>query len=204
MKHAAGVAAVALAVLASGGAARAQAAPARLVGTFTMAGTVTVADDVYGERAGEHVRRTWHFVPQCGNGWCRRVLLKRRRSGQHILDEVMLVRQPSGGYVGKSRFWVPLRCAGALESRGGVATETITVRITAAQLVGTTRFATAISATYANPSRTNLTHCSGGIGHDAAQYQGRLTSPLPGAPAANGTWPPTASRYRSPAEMTLR
>jgi hypothetical protein len=127
-----------------------------------------------------------------------------RRSGQHILDEVMLVRQPSGGYVGESRFWVPLRCAGALDSRSGVATETITVRITAAQLVGTTHFATAISATYANPSRTNLTHCSGGIGHDAVQYHGRLTSPLPGAPAANGTWPLTASRYRSPAEMTLR
>jgi hypothetical protein len=188
VKNAAGMAAVAFAIALSGaGTARAQNAPTRLEGTFAMAGTVTTADDVYGERTGEHVRRTWHFVPQCASGACRRVLLVRRRSGRHILDEVMLVRQPSGVYAGQSSFWLAIRCAGQLDSRGGLATESITVRITVAQLVGTTRVATAIGATYANPSRTNLTRCPGGLGHDAARYHGRLTSPLPVAPAANGT-----------------
>lgn len=188
MKTTARVAAAILAVLATGGAtARAQVPPTRLEGTFSLAGTLTVADDVYGERPGERVRRTWQFFPACAGESCRRVLLRRRRSGRHLLDQVMLTRQPSGVYGGHGSFWVPLRCAGQIDAHGGLATETITVRITETQLVGTTRFATAISATYRNPSRTNLTRCPGAIGHDAARYVGRLTSPLPVPPAANGT-----------------
>jgi hypothetical protein len=152
-----------------------------------MSGRLTTADDVFGEHPGERVRRTWSFMPQCPGGGCRRVLLKRQRSGRDILDVVMLARQPSGLYLGEGSFWVPLRCAGQVDSHGGLATETITVHITHTQLVGATRFATAIRATYTNPSRTNLTRCPGGIGHDAARYRGHLASPLPGPPTARFT-----------------
>jgi PKD domain len=176
---------VTLAMIAGGAAtAHAQVAPVRLQGTFRMAGTVTTADDVFGEHQGQRVRRTWNLIPQCGGVRCRRVLLERRRSGRHIRDAVMLARQPSGLYLGQGSFSVPLRCAGQVESRGGLATETITVRVTGTQLVGTTRFATAISATYTNPSRVNLTRCPGAIGHDAARYNGHLAGPLPGPPTA--------------------
>lgn len=177
-----------LAVLVCGAAiAQAQTAPLRLQGTFTMHGVLTAVENVYGEHQGQHVRRSWTFVPKCGTGGCRRVLLKRRRSGRHILDLVMLRRQRSGLYRGRGRFWVPLRCAGQVDRHGGLATETITVRITGTQLVGTTRFATAIRATFANISRVNLTRCPGGIGHDAARYRGHLASPLPGPPTATFT-----------------
>jgi PKD domain len=186
--RAARAAAVLLAVLAADAAiARAQTASLRIQGTFTMTGTLTAAVDVFGERPGERVDRRWSFFPQCARGTCRRVQLKRRRSGRHILDVVMLARQPSGLYLGQSTFWIPLQCAGQVESHGGLAAETIAVRVTRTQLIGTTRFATAISASYTNPSRTNLTHCPGGIGHDAASYTGRLRSPLPGPPTARFT-----------------
>lgn len=159
-------------------------APVRLQGTFAMAGTVTIAHHVYGEHRGERVRRTWAFLPQCAIGTCRRVLLARRRSNRRLLDLVMLVRQPSGTYRGRGRFWVALRCAGRVIALGGVATETITARVTRTRLIGATRFATALSATYTNPRRANLTRCPGGIGHDAASYRGHLTSPLPAPPTA--------------------
>ncbi len=186
MRKAARAVAVTLAVLAGGAAnARAQLVPVRLQGTFAMSGTVA-AQDVYGEHTGERVSRTWNFLAQCDRGPCGRVLLQRKRSGQHILDVVMLIRQPSGLYVGQGQFWVPLDCAGQVESRGGLASETITVRVTRTKLIGTTRFAAAISATYVNTSRVNLTHCPGAIGQDAAQYQGQLVSPRDPASPASG------------------
>jgi PKD domain len=182
---------VMLVVLASGAAgAQARRVPVRLQGTFSMRGTLTTDDDVFGERPGERVQRAWSFFPQCASATCRRVLLKRRRSGRHILDEVMLVRQPSGLYTGRGSFLVPLSCAGVVDAHGGLATETITVRITLTQLVGTTPFATAISATYTNPSRENLTRCPGSIGHDAAAYTGHLAVPLPDPPIAGFTATP--------------
>lgn len=191
MKKAGRVVVVVLAVLA-GGATSAQAhrVRLRLQGTFSMRGTVTTDDDVLGERPGERVQRAWNFFPQCASATCRRGLLTRRRSGRHILDEVMLARQPSGLYVGQGSFWVPLSCAGLLDAHGGLATETITVQITRTELVGTTPFATAISATYTNPGRENLTRCPGAIGHDAASYNGHLASPLPGPPTAGFTATP--------------
>ena len=191
MNQARHVVVIVLAVLATGAAsAQAHVAPVRLQGTFSMRGQVTTDDDVFGERPGERVQRAWSFFPQCANAICRRVLLKRRRSGRHILDQVMLTRQPSGLYVGHGSFWVPLSCAGVLDAHGGLATETITVQITRTQLVGTTPFATAITATYTNPSRENLTRCPGSIGHDAAAYTGHLATPLPGRPTADFTATP--------------
>jgi PKD repeat protein len=103
---------------------------------------------------------------------------------------LILTRQAPGRYVGRGSFWVPLRCAGRVVRHGGRATETITVRITRTTMVGATRFATAVRATYNNPSRQNLTRCPGGIGHDAATYRGQLTSPLPGPPSASFTASP--------------
>jgi PKD domain len=184
-------AAVTLALLAGTPAiARAHIAPLRLQGTFALQGTLTVADDVLGEYPGEHVARNWSFFPQCPNATCRRVLLKRRRSGRHIPDAVMLTRQPSGLYLGKGSFSIPLQCDGQVEVDGGVASETIAVIVTRTRLVGTTRFATDINATYTNPSRVNRTRCPGKIGHDAARYTGRLASPLPGPPTAAFTATP--------------
>ena len=172
--------AVALALIAGGTeAAGAQGTPAVLQGTFAMRGTVTKAVNVFGEHKGQRVRRSWTFVPQCQTADCPSVLLGRQRSGRHILDTIMLSRQASGLYVGRGHFWVALRCAGQTVAHGGLASETITVQITATTTVGATSFATAISATYKNPSRKNLTRCPGGLGRDAARYRGQLVSGLP-------------------------
>jgi hypothetical protein len=178
MKAAAGVA-VALAFAASSATAQDPAPRARLQGTFAMTGRVTKVVDVFGEHVGQRVQRTWTFTPACPVHACRRVTLKRERSGQKILDTVELSRQPSGLYVGHGHFWVPLRCQGHVVAHGGRATETITVQVTQTTKVGTIVFATAIRATYDNPKRVNLTACPGGIGHDAARYHGQLTSQLP-------------------------
>lgn len=178
MKKAFGLALVLL-LATVGAAAAAPAVKGRLQGTFAMKGTVITAVNVYGEHVGQRVQRTWTFNPRCPTGACQRVILKRERSGQNILDRVVLTRQAPGVYVGHGQFWVPLRCAGQLVAHGGQASETIAVRIIHTTKVGSTHFATAIRATYNNPTRVNLTRCPGGIGHDAARYHGRLTSALP-------------------------
>ena len=179
MRRAAGIAA-ALALVGAGAAAAAtEGAAVRLQGTFAMRGTVTTAVHVYGEHRGQVVSRTWTFVPQCASGSCRRVLLARQRSGKQLLDDVMLTRRASGRYTGSGSFWVALRCEGQVMPHGGRASERISVRITGTTVIGTTTYATAIAATYTNPSRVNLTACPGGIGHDAASYSGQLASALP-------------------------
>ena len=156
----------------------------RLEGAFLMRGTVTLAHNVFGERRGQRLQRTWTFVPQCATGVCNRVTLRRGRSGRHILDVVTLRRRGPRLYSGTGRFWVALRCDGAVIRHGGRATEKITVRIIHTTTIGTTRLPTRVSATYKNPRRQNLTRCPGGIGRDAASYRGRRATPLPGAPAA--------------------
>jgi hypothetical protein len=168
--------AVLLVIAPSGVAAGATAVKGRLQGTFAMHGRVTTAVNVYGEHVGQRVQRTWTFIPRCPRGACRRVILKRQRSGQNILDRVVLERRKPGVYVGHGHFWVALKCQGQVVAHGGRASETITVRITRTTIVGATHFATAIRATYDNPTRVNLTACPGGIGHDAARYHGQLTS----------------------------
>ena len=163
---------------------------ARLDGTFAMRGRLTVVDNIRGEHRGQRIQRSWSFAPHCGRGVCNRVTLTRRRGGQHKLDVLILTQRRAGVYVGRGRFWVALACAGSTLARGGIAYETITVRVTRAQTIGSTPFATAVTASYSNPSRANLTRCPGGIGHDAAKYKGRLSSTLPA--------PPTASFSASP------
>jgi len=148
---------------------------ARLSGTFTMVGHINVANNVYGEHVGQHIRRSWSFYPQCSSGVCKRVVLKRLRSSRHIVDTVTLTRQGAGVYSGKSRFSIPLECGGRRVHHGGVVNETITVQITRAVRAGGTRYATGITATYHNPSRYQDTRCPGNIGRDGASYRGHLT-----------------------------
>ena len=176
MRRAAGLTVV-IALLAGGaGPARAQGMSALLQGTFAMHGRLTQAVGVFGERAGQRVRRTWTFVPQCQTVDCQQVMLTRQRSGRRIPDVVMLSLKSPGLYVGHSHFWIALRCAGQFVTHGGLAAEKITVRVTATSTLGPTPIATAISATYRNPWRKNLTRCPGGLGHDAARYHGQLAS----------------------------
>jgi hypothetical protein len=144
-----------------------------------MQGRVTTAVDVFGEHVGQRVQRRWIFNPQCPTGSCRRVTLVRQRSGQNLLNKLVLKRSSPGVYVGHGHFWLPLRCEGQVIAHGGRATETITVRITQTTKVGATNYATRIRATYVNPRRVNLTRCPGGIGHDAARYHGQLVSGAP-------------------------
>lgn len=181
--------AAAPAAAAPGAAAARPPAPrdARLDGTFTMSGTVTLARDVYGEHRGEHVQRTWAFTSTCPEKVCDRVKLVRQRSDQGTTDVLWLHRVAVGTYSGRGRFRIALRCAGRVVSGGGLAQEKIVVRIRSATLVGTTPFATAVTATYENPVRTNLTRCPGGIGRDGAHYRGTRVSPLPGPPVASFT-----------------
>ncbi len=152
---------------------------ARLQGTFAMRGVVTVAVDVLGEHAGDRIARTWTFTPSCSVGVCHAITLERNRSLKNLPDTLVLDRTQPGVYVGQGRFPVPLLCAGQRKPHGGVAIQKITVRITRVQTVGTTPYATAVSASYRNPKRINKTRCPGGIGHDAATYTGQLASPLP-------------------------
>jgi len=182
---------LALACLAAGAlapgvaAAAAAAHDARLDGTFAMRGTITYVDHVYGERRGQHVARKWVFRAGCRTGICSRVRLARQRSGRRITDVLWLRRVAAGTYSGTGHFWIALRCAGRVIKHGGRAREKIVVRVRRKEIVGTTPFATALSATYANPIRINRTACPGGIGQDAARYTGARASPLPSPPVAS-------------------
>jgi hypothetical protein len=174
------IATVAVGLLAvAGGTAGAQSGPARLKGTFEMQGRLTKVVHVFGEHTGQRVRRSWTFVPQCQTADCPSVVLKRQRSGQHVIDTITLTRQTSGSYVGHGRFFFALRCAGKTVQQGGVAAEKITVQISRTSTIGTTSFATAIKASYRNPWRKNLTRCPGGLGRDGARYHGQLVSGAP-------------------------
>lgn len=173
--------ALVVAVVAAASPASAHAAGARLSGIFAMAGRITVADNVYGERGGQRVHRRWRFRSSCPRGACARVILYRERSHRRV-DRIVLRRHGTNFYVGRGSFPVPLRCDGRDYQRGGLAIETITVRVRHARAVGNERFATAVDATYDNPARYNQTLCSGFIGHDAARYSGHATV-VPGPPS---------------------
>jgi hypothetical protein len=155
-----------LAILALAGSASAETA--LLKGTFQMSGRVTVAANVRGEHVGQVVTRTWTFTPQCATAPCATVQLIRGRAGG--TDTVTLERTPTGTYAGSGVFDAPLRCSGHIYPHGQEIPFRITVRITATN--GTT--ASAISATYVNRKRTNLTPCIGVLGHDSARYTGLL------------------------------
>ena len=72
---------------------------ARLQGQFTASGTVTQSVGVPGELRGEHVTRTWTFVPTCPTGACATVRLTRQR-GASAHDTLLLHRQRPGYYAG--------------------------------------------------------------------------------------------------------
>jgi hypothetical protein len=163
-------AAAVLAILAFAGSASAQtpATDALLNGTFQMSGRVSVAANVRGERTGQVVTRTWTFTPQCTTAPCATVQLVRGRANG--TDTIILGQTSTGTYAGSGVFYAPLRCSGRVYPRGQEIPFRITVRITATD--GTT--ASAISATYVNRQRTNLTPCIGVLGHDSARYTGLL------------------------------
>jgi hypothetical protein len=159
---------------------------ARLQGTWTMRGRVTRADGVRGERKGQRVVRKWSFVSTCPAGPCATVDLSRERS-LHQIDQLVLKRSATRKYAANGRFYVRLRCGGRTYPRGGVAYITIRLTISKWKTVQSTRFATAIGASYSNPRRVNRTPCHGSIGRDAGAYSGTLTTPVPVPPTADFT-----------------
>ncbi len=149
---------------------------ARLGGTFAMSGTITVARHVRGERAGQHVARAWSFTPLCSTGQCPRVSLVRQRAGG--TDHLVLSRTGPGQYAGSGRFYAPVRCGGRTIRNGESVPFTIKVTITAAAATPGGLVASALQASYVNPSRSNLTRCVAVPGRDAAVYDGQ---PAPAA-----------------------
>jgi hypothetical protein len=160
---------LAAAGLTASASAQPPASDALLKGTFQMSGRVTVAANVKGERVGQVVTRMWTFTPECATGPCATVQLVRGRVAGS--DTLTLQRTPTGTYTGTGLFYAPLRCSGRIYPRGQEIPFRITVRITATN--GTA--ASAISATYVNRLRTNLTPCIGVLGHDSAHYAGLLS-----------------------------
>ena len=142
---------------------------ADLSGTFQMSGKVTVAHNVRGEHAGQLVQRTWMFTPQCTVAPCASVRLVRSRAIGGDTVTLTLQNTAAETYAGTGVFYAPLRCAGRIYPQGQEIPFRITVRVTAT--TGTK--ASAISATYVNRSRINLTPCIGVLGHDSARYVGQ-------------------------------
>ncbi len=146
---------------------------ARLVGAFELAGRITTAVRVKGERKGQSVIRRWSFLPGCSVGSCRTVGLLRKRSGGS--DKVKLTRKRPGYYTGNGSFYAPLKCGGRTYGRGEAVPFTVTVTVTAALRDPTGALvATRVNATYTNKTRRNLTKCVDFPGHDAATYHGHV------------------------------
>jgi len=171
----------------------------RLQGSFVLDGRVTVAHNVRGERAGQRLRRRWSFNSTCASGPCDTVDLRRGRSSG-AADEVTLTRRDVGLYSGSGVFYQALSCHHRRYKRGGRVPFVIRVRVARTATVQGTAFATAISATYVNARRQNLTRCSGFIGHDAARYTGPREGALPSPPVADFT----AARESEPDSRTYR
>jgi hypothetical protein len=151
-------------------------AAARLSGKFQLAGRITVATRVRGERAGQTFMRTWKFTPHCATGACGNVTLFRRRAGGS--DTLTLHRRSPAYYTGSGSFYVPLRCGSTTYRRGELASFSITVRIDGAarDLATGNVLATHVTATYNNSSRRNLTPCVDFPGRDAARYHGHAVA----------------------------
>jgi hypothetical protein len=145
---------------------------ARLVGNFLLAGRITVADNIPGERRGQTFLRTWSFASSCAVGACATVVLVRPRANG--IDTVPLRRRRPGYYTGAGQFYAPLKCGKRTYARGALVPFTITVTVTAASANVTTVTATRVDASYTNPTRMNLTPCFAVLGHDAARYHGHL------------------------------
>jgi hypothetical protein len=128
----------------------------------------------------------------CPSGPCPGGTLYRERDARRV-DRITLRRHRPGVYGGRWRFWIPLRCGRRVERHGGQGTGVVTIRVLRTATVQRTRFATALSAVYSNPSRVNRTRCPGGLGRDGATYRGTLSSPLPTPPAASFDYVPDAA-----------
>jgi hypothetical protein len=149
-----------------------------------MLGRVTVAKNIRGERRGQTATRVWTFTSVCAAGECPTVKLVRQRAGG--IDRLTLRRRSAGYYTGKGLFYAPLRCASKDVRKGESVPFTITVRITGAELITGIDTASALHATYTNPSRRNVTRCVAIPGHDAAVYDGTLLT-LPNAQLPGGS-----------------
>jgi hypothetical protein len=147
----------------------------QLQGTFQMNGTVTVARLVLGEHVGQTVQRSWTFTPLCTSGTCHRVRLVRGRATG--TDTLTLTAVGPYAYAGTGEFFAPLRCAGRVHRPGQAIPFRITVHVTATgPAPGGATMATAITATYVNRARVNVTRCIAVLGHDAARYTGTLAA----------------------------
>jgi hypothetical protein len=178
---------IALSATAAGQAAVPGAATARLEGAFEMLGRVTVAQNVTGEHRGERAKRLWTFMSRCAAGQCATIRLIRHRAGG--VDRLTLKRHAPGYYTGTGLFYAPLSCASHTVRRGESVPFRITVRIRAAAIEGGVKVASALTATYLNRSRKNLTQCVAIPGHDGARYAGQLTSLPPPSSGSGGTNP---------------
>jgi hypothetical protein len=173
-------AALLLAVAGAAAPAHAQSNPllgaARLQGTFELAGHLTVAAQVRGERDGQSVTRSWSFTSTCPAGACSTVALSRQRVAG--TDALTLSQTSPGYYVGTGGFYAPLQCGTATYLAGEWVPFTITVQVTNAAIQSDgSVLATSVATTYRNGYRVNLTPCVAVLGHDAAAYQGQLTGP---------------------------
>lgn len=170
-------AASACAVFAAPAPAQPPIVPAQqLQGSFQMSGTVTVALNIPGEFVGQPVTRSWTFTPLCPTAPCATVELVRQRATG--TDTVVLHSIGPKAYTGAGQFTAPLRCSGRFYRPGETVPFTITVRVRATQpeAAGPVPAASAITATYLNSSRVNLTPCIGILGHDSAHYTGQLAA----------------------------
>ncbi len=147
---------------------------ARLQGRFELRGRVTVAHAMIGEHVGEIVTRSWTFVPQCAAGPCGQVLLLRQRAQGS--DKTMLSERAPGHYAGAGAFFAPLHCGTRAYAHGELVPFTITARVTDEAASAGAVVATALSASYTNRTRTNLTRCVDVHRDDAAVYTGALVA----------------------------
>jgi hydroxyacyl-ACP dehydratase HTD2-like protein with hotdog domain len=105
------------------------------------------------------------------------VLVRHRANAA---DTVTLQRRAPGEYAGMGLFYAPLRCKRRIFTKGELVPYTLDLHITAAQVFANVDTATAITATYTNRARVNLTPCVVAPSHDAARYDGHLVAPPSG------------------------
>jgi hypothetical protein len=146
-----------------------------------MAGRVTVAHDIKGERVGQTAHRVWTFTPLCPAGMCQTLALVRKRARGS--DSLTLSLTGPGSYRGRGLFYAPLRCGRRTYPKGEAVPFTIIVHVTAAAVIEGVDVATTVYAEYINRARRNLTRCVEVPGHDAAQYSGILMPPSSGGAA---------------------
>ncbi len=167
---------------------RSTLAATRLQGRFQLAGHVTDATRVKGERKGQNFQRVWVFDPTCAQGPCATVKLSRARSGG--VDHLTLRRSGSSPdlFTGTGRFYAPLQCGSRRYTKGASVPFTIGVRIDGVSRVNGVLYASHVHASYVNRSRSNLTPCVAFLGHDAATYHGHLVASSAG-PVTGGQSP---------------